>query len=60
MPRFAGGILAIEDIGEAPYRIDRMLGQLWAAGALDGVKAVVLGRFTDCDVRESAADSVIP
>jgi muramoyltetrapeptide carboxypeptidase len=39
-------ILMLEDIGEAPYRIDRMVTQLALAGALDRVAAVVLGQFT--------------
>jgi muramoyltetrapeptide carboxypeptidase len=41
-------ILFLEEIGEAPYRIDRMMRQLHLAGALAGVKAIVLGTFTDC------------
>lgn len=53
-PRFDGAILVLEDRGEAPYRIDRMLSQLRLAGALAGVRGVVLGDFTDCGGR--AAD----
>ena len=47
-PRFDGGIAVLEDRGEAPYRIDRMLTHLRLAGALAGVRGVVLGDFTDC------------
>jgi muramoyltetrapeptide carboxypeptidase len=47
-PRFEGGVVVFEDRGEAPYRIDRMLTQMRLAGVLDGVRAVVLGDFTDC------------
>jgi len=47
-PSFDGGILVLEDRGEAPYRIDRMLTQFRLAGTLAGVRAVVLGDFTDC------------
>jgi muramoyltetrapeptide carboxypeptidase len=43
-----GAILMLEDIGEAPYRIDRMLQQLHAAGKFDQVVGVALGAFTDC------------
>ncbi|MBC7384806.1 MAG: LD-carboxypeptidase [Cryobacterium sp.] len=43
-----GKILFLEDIGEAPYRIDRMLQQLLLSNALNGVRAIVLGTFTDC------------
>jgi muramoyltetrapeptide carboxypeptidase len=45
----AGAVLVLEDIGERPYRIDRALTQLLAAGALAGVRAVVLGDFVRCD-----------
>ena len=44
-----GGILFLEDVGEPPYRIDRMLLQLWEAGVLGSQSAVVLGCFTDAD-----------
>lgn len=39
------GILALEDVGEAAYRIDRMLHQLLWSGALERVRAVLLGDF---------------
>jgi muramoyltetrapeptide carboxypeptidase LdcA involved in peptidoglycan recycling len=45
LPR--GGILFLEDVGEAPYRIDRMLYQLYYAGVLGRQKAVILGAFND-------------
>lgn len=38
-------ILLIEDVNEAPYRVDRMLSQLRSAGILDAVKGVVVGSF---------------
>ncbi|MCC2595462.1 LD-carboxypeptidase [Pusillimonas sp. MFBS29] len=47
MPKIRGGILFLEDIGEHPYRIERMLTQLLHAGILERQKAIVLGRFTD-------------
>lgn len=47
-PDFKDGILFLEDIGEPLYRIDRMLTQLFQAGACDQLKGVVLGHFTDC------------
>jgi muramoyltetrapeptide carboxypeptidase len=40
-------ILLIEDVGEAPYRIDRMLSALLASGTLDGVTGVLVGDFVD-------------
>lgn len=45
-PQVKGGILFLEDIGEHPYRIERMLTQLLHAGVLARQKAVVLGQFT--------------
>ena len=47
-PRFEGHLLLLEDRGEAPYRIDRMLSQLRLAGHLDGIAGVILGSFQDC------------
>lgn len=44
-----GRIVFIEEIEEPHYRIDRMLTQLRAAGALDGAAAVIFGQFTNCD-----------
>ena len=41
-------ILMLEDIGEPAYKIHRMLVQLKLSGTLDGVKAIVLGSFTNC------------
>ncbi|MCZ8439366.1 LD-carboxypeptidase [Achromobacter xylosoxidans] len=47
MPKVRGGILFLEDVAEHPYRIERMLIQLWQAGILGRQKAIVLGRFSD-------------
>ena len=41
-----GSILFIEDVGEAPYRIDRYLSELKLAGKLDRVNGVIIGRFS--------------
>ena len=48
MPDFGGAILFLEDIGEAEYRIDRMLQQLSLAGVLGRLSGVVFGRCTSC------------
>ncbi len=45
-PAVKGGILFLEDVGEHPYRIERMLTQLLHAGVLARQKAIVLGQFT--------------
>ena len=48
-PNLMGKILMIEEIGELPYRVDRMLNQLRLAGVFKKVKGIVLGRFVDCN-----------
>jgi muramoyltetrapeptide carboxypeptidase len=50
-------ILFLEDVGEAPFRIDRMLGQLSIAGKFDKVKGIVFGKCEDCDGNESTWDA---
>lgn len=45
----AGKLLFLEDVGEHPYRVERMLTHLKMAGKLDDVAGVVLGDFTNCD-----------
>ncbi len=45
LPQTRGGILFLEDTGEHPYRIERMLYQLHHAGALARQRAVLLGTF---------------
>ena len=45
-------IVFLEDVGEAPYRIDRMLTQLISAGKFKNVKGIILGRFTGCEPEE--------
>ncbi|MEE8398419.1 MAG: LD-carboxypeptidase [Desulfobacterales bacterium] len=47
-PSFYGHILMLEETGEKPYRIDRMLTQMRLAGCLDGVAGLVLGAFDEC------------
>ena len=46
-PEVKGGVLFLEDTGEHPYRIERMLTQLLHAGVLARQKAIVFGQFTD-------------
>jgi muramoyltetrapeptide carboxypeptidase len=60
----AGGIVVLEETGEWPYRIDRLLTQLLRTGWFEGVRAIVLGAFTDCgppaDVRAVLARRLTP
>lgn len=48
IPAFKDKVLMLEEIGEPPYRIDRMLNQLKLSGALSQVSGIILGRFVDC------------
>ncbi|NLZ96146.1 MAG: LD-carboxypeptidase [Bacteroidales bacterium] len=41
------GILFIEDIGEEPYRIDRMIYQLKLSGVFNKIKGLIVGQFTE-------------
>ena len=45
----AGYVLLLDEIGERPFRIDRMLTQLIASGVLGTAAAVVCGEFPGCD-----------
>ena len=49
LPSFKKSILIIEDVGEAPYRIDRMLTHLRLAGVLHQLSGLGFGSFTSCD-----------
>jgi muramoyltetrapeptide carboxypeptidase len=66
-----GALLALEDVGEPAYRIDRLLVQLRQAGVFDGVAGVLLGTFSgitteddsygvDDVVRELVSDLAVP
>ena len=45
-PDLRGSILVLEDVGEAPYRVDRMLTQWRSSGVLRGLAGVATGRFS--------------
>ncbi|HWR05300.1 LD-carboxypeptidase [Sporomusa sp.] len=45
-----GKILCLEDVGEAPYRIDRMLTQLLLAGKLQSAAGIVFDVCADCEI----------
>ena len=63
-----GSILLLEEIGERPYQVDRLLTQLARSGALDGVRGVALGEFiaprhpadADIDMTEVLHDLLEP
>lgn len=49
-----GRILLLEDTGEAPYRIDRMLVQLKLAGKLQEAAGIVFGTCSECEPSRSS------
>lgn len=48
LPKLKGAVLLLEDIHEAPYRIDRMLNQIRLAKIFKEIGGVILGHFVDC------------
>lgn len=52
MPAISGGILFIEDVGEQPYRIERMLQTLYLSGVMNRQQAIVLGNFRMSGIRD--------
>lgn len=53
-PLWQDAILFIEDTGEKPYSLDRLLTHLYKAGKLQKIKGLILGTFTDDDKKERA------
>lgn len=49
MPDLDGAILVLEDVGEQPYRLDRMLTHWRLTGVLQRLAGLGFGRFSDCD-----------
>jgi muramoyltetrapeptide carboxypeptidase len=45
----AGYVLFLEEVGERPYRLDRMVTHMRQSGLLDGASAIVIGELPDCD-----------
>jgi muramoyltetrapeptide carboxypeptidase len=53
LPSLEGAILLLEDVGERPYRLDRMWTHLELAGVLGQVRGIALGSFTNCEERDA-------
>ena len=54
LPDLRGAILVIEDVGEAPYRLDRMLTHWRLVGALQNLAGIGFGCFSGCDDAEDS------
>jgi muramoyltetrapeptide carboxypeptidase len=70
-PELDGAVLVLEDVGEAPYRLDRMLTHWRLSGALQSLAGIGFGSFSGCNdddsplnchqvLRERTADLGIP
>ena len=54
-----GKILFIEDVGEQPYRIDRMLTQLLQSVDFKQLAGIALGIFEDCNPKDTNSQSLL-
>jgi muramoyltetrapeptide carboxypeptidase len=59
-PPLRNGILLLEEVGEAPYRIDRMLTHLILSGALKGVRGIAVGICSGCDPTSTDVGQISP
>jgi muramoyltetrapeptide carboxypeptidase len=57
MPNLEGAILLLEDVGERPYRLDRMWTHLELAGVFRKASGIALGSFTHCEERDESYTS---
>lgn len=53
---FENKLVFVEEIGESPYKVDRMLTQLLNSGKLEKAAGIVLGIFNDCETKETDPD----
>jgi muramoyltetrapeptide carboxypeptidase len=53
---FDNKLVFIEEIGESPYKVDRMFTQLLNSGKLNKASGIVFGVFNDCETKESDPD----
>lgn len=60
MPEIRSGILVLEDINEHPFRVERMLLQLFHAGILGRQNAIVLGSFSGAEPNDYDAGYDLP
>lgn len=60
LPDIRDGILVLEDINEHPFRVERMLLQLFYAGILSQQRAIVLGSFSGSEPNDYDAGYDLP
>jgi muramoyltetrapeptide carboxypeptidase len=53
-PKFKNKLVFIEDIGEQPYRLDRMFTQILQSSDLHKAAGIILGVFVDCEAKEGS------
>lgn len=53
LPALQGAVLVLEDVGEAPYRLDRLLTHWRLCGALQQLAGIGFGHFSGCDAPDS-------
>ncbi len=58
-PGFTDSILFIEEIEEEPYRVDRMMTQLYNSNVFSKSNGMLLGQFTDCNPKDPTKPSLI-
>ena len=51
VPNLDSAVLLLEDVGERPYRLDRLWTHLELAGVFGRISGIVLGSFTHCEER---------
>ncbi|WP_251861659.1 LD-carboxypeptidase [Clostridium sp. Marseille-Q2269] len=49
----SSNILFLEEVSEAPYKVDRMLTQLILSGKIEACSGIILGQFSDCNISET-------
>jgi muramoyltetrapeptide carboxypeptidase len=57
-PDATDSVLFLEEIGEEPYRIDRMMTQLRNAGVISRCNAILTGQFIDCLPKDQTKPSL--
>jgi len=59
LPSLRGAILLLEEVGERPYRVDRILTHMLLAGILDGVAGIVVGNLERCEDPSGAGPTAL-